>query len=135
MAVSDEQQIRRLMDEWRRCTAEEDLDGLLALTADHAVFLTPRQAPMTKTEFAAGFRKITAKARIDSRQQLKDLGVCDDLAYAWSYLTVAMTGKANGERSEVSGHVLSVFRKNAAGVWQLTRDANLLLGAGNPGRS
>jgi uncharacterized protein (TIGR02246 family) len=130
MAVSDEQQIRHLMDEWRRCTAEEDLDGLLALTADHAVFLTPRQGPMTKTEFAAGFRKITARARIESRQQLKDLGVCDDLAYAWSYLTVILTGKANGARSEVSGHVLTVFRKNAAGIWQLARDANLLLGAG-----
>jgi uncharacterized protein (TIGR02246 family) len=135
MAVSDEQQIKRLMDEWRRCTAEEDVEGLLALTADHAVFLTPRQGPMTKTEFAAGFRKITARAHIESRQQVKDLGVCDDLAYAWSYLTVALTAKANGERSEISGHVLTVFRKNAAGIWQLARDANLLPGAASAVRT
>jgi ketosteroid isomerase-like protein len=53
----------------------EDLDGLLALTADHAVFLTPGNAPITKADFAASFRKITAKARIEPKQQVKDLGI------------------------------------------------------------
>jgi uncharacterized protein (TIGR02246 family) len=132
--ASDEQQIKRLMEEWRRRTAAGDLEGLLALTADHAVFLTPRNAPLTKTDFAAGFRKISEKARIEPKQQIKDLGVCDDLAYAWSYLTIVLTPKAGGTRSESSGHVLTVFRKNAAGEWQLARDANLILGAGNPER-
>ena len=110
------------------------MEGLLALTADHAVFLTPGNAPITKAEFAAGFRRISAKVRIEAKQQVKDLGVCDDLAYAWSHLTVVLTPKAGGPPSENSGHVLTVFRKNAAGAWQLTRDANLLAGAGNPER-
>jgi ketosteroid isomerase-like protein len=51
--ASDEQQIRHLMEEWRRRVSAGDVEGLLALTADHAVFLTPGQAPMTKADFAA----------------------------------------------------------------------------------
>lgn len=37
-------------------------------------------------------------------------------------------------RKESSGHVLTVFRKSADGIWQLARDANLVAGAGNPDR-
>ena len=132
--ASDEQQIRHLQQEWLRCTAAGDLDGLLPLISDHAVFLTPGNAPITKTDFAAGFRKITTKARIEVKQQLKDLGVCDRWAYVWSHLTIALTPKAGGARKETSGHVLTVFRKSAEGSWQLARDANLIAGAGNPDR-
>jgi uncharacterized protein (TIGR02246 family) len=130
----DEQQIRRLMEEWGRCTAAGDLEGLRALIADHAVFLTPGHGPITKVGFADGFRKLSAKARIEARHEIKDIGVCEHLAYAWSRLTVVLTHKASGARSESSGDVLTVFRKNTDGIWQLTRDANLLAGAGNPDR-
>jgi uncharacterized protein (TIGR02246 family) len=129
--ASDEQQIHHLMEEWRRCTAAGDLEGLLALTADHAVFLTPGNAPITKEDFAASFRKMTAKARIEPRHQVKDLGISGDLAYAWSHMTVTFTAKAGGARTERSGHVLTVFRKNPAGGWQLARAAKLIPGAVN----
>jgi ketosteroid isomerase-like protein len=39
--LADEEQIRRLMDEWRRLTAEGDVDGLLSLATGVVVFLTP----------------------------------------------------------------------------------------------
>jgi uncharacterized protein (TIGR02246 family) len=129
--ASDEQQINHLMEEWRRCTVAGDVEGLLALTADHAVFLTPGNAPITKTDFAASFRKITAKTRIEPRQQLKDLGISGDLAYAWSHMTVTFTVKASGARTERSGHVLTIFRKSPASGWQLARAAKLIPGAVN----
>jgi uncharacterized protein (TIGR02246 family) len=125
----DEQQIHRLMEEWRRCTVAGDIDGLLALTADHAVFLSPGNAPITKDDFAASFRRISAKARIEQRQQVKDLGISGDLAYAWSHMTVVFTAKTGGVRTERSGHVLAIFRKSAAGGWQLARAAKLIPGA------
>jgi uncharacterized protein (TIGR02246 family) len=130
----DEQQIHRLMEEWRRCSAAGDVDGLLALTADHAVFLTPGNAPITKADFAASFRRMSAKAQIDPRHQVKDLGISGDLAYAWSHMTVTFTPKGGGARLERSGHVLTVFRRNPAGSWQLARAAKLIPGAVNPDR-
>jgi uncharacterized protein (TIGR02246 family) len=133
MGMSDEQQIKQLMDEWERRTAAGDIEGLLALTADHAVFLSPGAAPITKAAFAADFRKISAKARIEQRQQVKDLGISGDLAYAWTQMTVTFTPKSGGARTERAGHVLAVFRRTAGG-WQLARAAKLIASTAKPDR-
>ena len=130
--ASDEQQIRHLMEEWRRRASAGDVEGLLALTADHAVFLTPGNAPMTKSDFAARFGRMAAKVKIDSVHQVKDLGISGDLAYAWSHVTVGFTAKTGGLRAERSGHVLAIFRRNSAGVWQVARSAKLMPVVDNP---
>jgi ketosteroid isomerase-like protein len=122
------------MEEWRRRASAGDVEGLLALTADHAVFLTPGHAPMTKADFAARFGRMAAKVRIDPVYQLKDVGISGDLAYAWSHVTVVLTAKVGGLRSERSGHVLAIFRRNSAGVWQVARSAKLIPAVDNPDR-
>jgi uncharacterized protein (TIGR02246 family) len=123
---TDEQQIRALMAEWRRRTAAGDVEGVLALMTDDAVFLTPGNPPMTKADFAAGFRSFAGKVEIESTQDVKDLQVSGDLAYSWSHLSVAMTNLETSGRTERVGHVLTVFRKTPAGEWLLARDANLM---------
>ncbi|TMC39591.1 MAG: SgcJ/EcaC family oxidoreductase [Chloroflexi bacterium] len=132
--LTDEQQITHLMDEWRRLTSEGNVDGLLSLLSDDVIFLTPANAPITKQDFAAGFREVAAKARIESTQEVKDLRVSGNIAYAWSYLTVVLIPKDGDKRSESSGHVLSVYQRSPSGSWRLSRDANLVAGAGNPDR-
>ena len=122
------------MEVWRRRASAGDVDGLLALTADHAVFLTPGHAPMTKDDFAARFGRMAAKVRIDPVHQVKDLGISGDLAYAWSHVTVVFTAKTGGVRTERSGHVLAIFRRNSAGVWQVARSAKLVPVVDNPDR-
>ena len=131
---SDKQKIEELLREWKRRSEEGDLDGLLALTADDAVFLTPGNPPISKSDFAKGFRQFTAKAHIEVRQDVKELQVSGAMAFAWSHLDVAITTKAEGKRTQSSGYVLTVFRKGPDGEWRLARDANLTAGAGNPGR-
>jgi uncharacterized protein (TIGR02246 family) len=130
-----EQEIRHVMDEWRRLTAQGDLDGLLALTTFDVVFLTPGNPPIRRKEFAEGFRQVSAKARIESTQDVRDIRVSGDIAYAWSELSVVLTpNDGAGEKWENSGHVLSVFHRSGAGKWLLARDANLMTGAGKPDR-
>ena len=133
--MGDEEQIKRLMDDWRRLTAEADVDGLLLLTTDDVVFLTPENPPITRDAFAAGFRDVSDKARIESTQEVKEVRVSGDIAYAWSQLSVVVTPKAGGDSWENSGHVLSVFHRSASGRWLLARDANVMLGAGDPGKA
>jgi uncharacterized protein (TIGR02246 family) len=129
------QEIRNAMDEWRRLTAGEDLDGLLALTTPDVVFLTPGNPPIGRKEFAEGFRQVSAKARIESTQVLRDIRASGDLAYAWSEVSVVLTPKdGTGQKWENSGHVLTVFHRSTAGKWLLARDANLMTGAGKPDR-
>ena len=122
------------MAEWRRLTAEGNLDGLLSLLADDVIFLTPGNPPITKNDFAAGFREVSAKARIEAMQDVKEIRASGDIAAAWSHLTVALTPKDGGKKSEASGHVLTVFHRSPSGKWLLARDANLVAGAGNPDR-
>ncbi len=133
--IDVEQEIRQVMDEWRRLTAQGDLDGLLALTTFDVVFLTPGNPPIRRKEFAEGFRQVSAKARIESTQDVRDIRVSGDIAYAWSELSVVLTPNDDaGRKWENSGHVLSVFHRSATGKWLLARDANLMTGAGKPDR-
>ncbi len=129
------QNIRSVIDEWRRLTAREDLDGLVALTTDDVVFLTPGNPPIGRKEFVEGFRQVSAKARIESRQDVHDIRVSGDLAYAWSEVSVVLTPKdSTAKQWKNSGHVLTVFHRSASGRWLLARDANLMTGAGKPER-
>jgi len=126
---TDEQQIRKLMDEWRRRTLEGDVEGVLALMTDDAVFLTPGNPPMTRNDFAAAFRGLAGKFQVESTQEIKDLHASGDLAYAWSHISVVMTAAETGARTERAGHVLTVLRKSPSGEWLLARDANLMAAA------
>jgi uncharacterized protein (TIGR02246 family) len=123
---TDEEQIRQLMEDWRRSTLEGDLDAALALMTHDAVFLTCGNAPMTKNDFANAFGQFAGKIRIDSTQEIKDLHASGDVGYAWSYISVVMTFLETGSKTERKGHVLTVFRKSPSGRWVLARDANLM---------
>jgi uncharacterized protein (TIGR02246 family) len=122
------------MAEWRRLTAEGNLDGLLSLSADDVIFLTPGNPPISRDDFARGFQEVSAKAHIETKQDVKEIWSSGDIATAWSHLTVLLTPKDGGKKSEASGYVLTVFRRSPSGNWLLARDANLVAGAGNPER-
>ena len=87
---------------------------------------------MTKADFAARFGRMAVKVQIDPVYQVKDVGVSGDLAYAWSHVTVVFTAKVGGLRTERSGHVLAIFRRSSAGVWQVARSAKLIPVVDNP---
>jgi len=118
--TNEENKIRDVIDRWQRATRDADLDAVLKLIADDAVFLQPGKPPMTKDGFAAAFKSLPRNAPIDARQDIKEIHVTSDHAFCWSHLTVIMEGKTR------SGHVLTIFRQNAEGAWVLSRDANLL---------
>jgi uncharacterized protein (TIGR02246 family) len=121
----DRQAILDLMTTWREATLRGDLPTILTLMTGDAVFLTPGNEPMTRDGFIEKFRGFREGMKLEATQDVKDLQISGDLAYAWTYLDVAVT-LPDGGRGERSGHVLTVFRRAADGRWQLARDANLL---------
>ena len=50
-----------------------------------------------------------------------------------SHITVSTAAPDTGTKSVRAGHVLTVFRKSAAGKWLLARDANFVGAAGGEG--
>ena len=126
--TNDEKQIREVIDRWRIATTANDLDTILSLMTDDALFLTPGKPPMTSDGFAASFRGFAGNIRIESNHDIQEIYASGDLAYCRSHISVVATSVKTGERNERSGHVLTIFRKSADGAWRLSRDANLIGG-------
>jgi uncharacterized protein (TIGR02246 family) len=130
---SDEAAIRDLLVAWRLGTHEGNVDALLGMLTEDVVFLTPGNPPFGRDKFEAGFRQVSAKARIVAEQEVNELRCVGDFAYSLSHLRVTVTPKAGGNGVKTEGHVLSVFRKEG-GRWKIARDANLMPQSGNPNK-
>jgi len=126
--TDDERGIREVIDTWMCATAAGDLARVLELMDDHVVFLGPGRPPMRgKDGFAQASKAAEGRHRIEGSTDVQEVRVFGDLAYCWNQLTVRMSPHDGGEASEMSGPVLSIFRKRADGKWVLFRDANMLV--------
>lgn len=125
---SDEDRIRALVDSWQAATRAGDVDAVLDLMTDDAVFLVPGRPPMGKAEFAELSRVPPGapRATFKSTSGIMEIAISGDMASLWSRLSVTVTPPGADEPIERAGHTLTVFRR-VDGRWLLARDANLLV--------
>ncbi|MBX3301317.1 MAG: nuclear transport factor 2 family protein [Nitrospira sp.] len=125
--LSDEEQIRGLVDIWQSATKAGDIDTVLSLMTDDVVFLVPGRQPMSKAEFAALSRVPagTSHSKFEGKSEIQEVQISGDMAYLWSKLSVTVTPPGASESIERAGHTLTIFRR-VGGKWLLARDANLL---------
>lgn len=125
---ADERAIRDVVSLWHKATAAGDVDTVLGLMTDDAVFLVAGRPPMRgRDEFERGLRGLLAQHRIDSRSEIRQIEVSGTLAYCWSTLSVRVVPISGGTATNRAGDALSILRKQANGSWQVARDANLLV--------
>jgi uncharacterized protein (TIGR02246 family) len=107
-------------------TKSGDIPQVLNLMTDDAIFLVAGKTPMDKAAFEATSRaQASAKMKIEAQSDVKEVQVEDNLAYAWTHLTVSMHQPGKNEPMRRSGSTLTVFKK-VGGRWLLHRDANIL---------
>jgi uncharacterized protein (TIGR02246 family) len=123
---NDEQAIRDLVARWNEATAADDIDTVLTLVAEDAVFLVAGRPPFGKQAFAEGFRGGLEHVRIEAQAEIEDLQVVGDVAYLRNHLWVTVTPRGGGVPMKRTGYTLTVLRKGVDGRWVLTRDANLV---------
>jgi uncharacterized protein (TIGR02246 family) len=129
--ADDKQQIRDLIDTWARASAAGDVEKILSLMDEDAVFLRAGHPLMRgRDAFASQFQEVVKQARIEAGSEIQEIEISGDLAYCWNQLTVTVTPLKGGEPMRRSGPVLTIFRKKEDGRWVLSRDANLLAEAG-----
>lgn len=121
---ADEQAIRDVMTRWMRSTQDGDVDAVLSLMTDDALFMTPGREPFGKKEFASQSKGMK-DVKIQGEATPVEIKVLGDWAYAVNHLTVKMT-PPEGEPKTRSGHTLTIFMRQPDGRWLLARDANLL---------
>lgn len=123
---SDEQQIRELISTWIAASKAGDVQKVLSLMTDDAIFLLPGQPPMRKAGFAAAAQAQAGEGapQFDGKSEIQEIEVTGDWAFVWTRLTVTITPR-DGRPMQRAGHTLSVLRREN-GRWLLARDANLL---------
>lgn len=120
----DEQQIRRRVDDWMQATMRGDVESVLGLIAEDALFLLPGHAPISKEDFAETQRAMRG-LRFTIDYAIREVVVVGDLAYCWNQLEVTIPLRDEEEPHRRGGNVLSVWRRRD-GAWLLVRDANQL---------
>ena len=104
-----------------------DVDTVLSLMSDDAIFLVPGQPVMRKADFAAAAHAQAAAdaPQFDGTSEIQEIKILGDWAFMWTRLTVVVTPPGNAESMTRKGHTLTILEKQD-GKWLLARDANLL---------
>jgi len=124
--LSDELQIRALIDSWSAATRAGDLGAILNLMTEDVVFLTAGNGPMHREDFIAAFKSMAGNVEIDGRSNVQEITVAGDLAVCWNLIEVKVTPLAGGATIKRAGNTLTAFRRGNDGQWRIWRDANML---------
>lgn len=124
---SDEQEIRQLVSTWMTASKAGDVETVLSLIADDAVFLLPGHAVMRKADFAVAERAQSGQnaPQFNGSSEIQEIKILGDWAFMWSKLTVIVTQPGGVQSTTRAGHTLSILKKQN-GKWVLARDANML---------
>ena len=123
---NDEQAIRDLVARWSDASMAGEVETVLELIAEDAVFHVAGREPYGKEAFAHSFRQGLEQVRLDIRSEIAELEVVGDIAYARNHLRVLITPRGGGVPMERTGYAMTIFRKLPEGKWVLSRDANLM---------
>jgi uncharacterized protein (TIGR02246 family) len=124
---NDEAAIRQLVSTWLTASKAGDIETVLGLMTDDAVFLVPGLPPMRKPDFAAALRAQSSQSApgVDATSEIQEIQILGDWAFMWTKLSVVVTPPDGSPPVERAGHTLTVLRKENS-RWLLARDANLL---------
>jgi uncharacterized protein (TIGR02246 family) len=126
MSQSDEQAIRAVVAEWMAASQRGDVQTVLGLMTEDALFLTPGNEPMNRAAFEAASRtQPPQKPQMEAMSDIREVQVEGNMGFLWSKLAVTVTSP-DGSVVKREGHTLTVFRKHE-GKWLLARDANMLV--------
>ncbi|GLU31071.1 SgcJ/EcaC family oxidoreductase [Trinickia caryophylli] len=123
--TEDEHAIRALVDTWMSASKAGDTQTLLGLMTDDMVFMTPDREPFGKQAFAAA-SQAQQGMRIEGTAEILELRVVGDWAFMRNRIDIRVWPPGTAEPIRHAGYTLTLAHKNAAGQWQLARDANLV---------
>jgi uncharacterized protein (TIGR02246 family) len=122
--TDDERAIHKLVDTWMTASKSGDLETVLDLMTDDAIFMVPGREPFDKDGFAEAAKSM-GDTRIEGESEIIELRIFGD----WAFIRnrIAMTAFPPGESPlHQSGYTLTLLRKENDGRWRLARDANLV---------
>ena len=126
--LSDEQEIRALIATWMAASKTGDVEKVLSLMTEDAVFLiSGPPSMMTKSDFAAAMKSQgkPGAPKFEGTSEIQEIKVLGDWAFMWTKLRVVATPPGGALPIVRAGPTLSILKKEH-GRWRLARDANML---------
>lgn len=121
---TDERQIRDVVTNWLAASKAGDTATVLSLMTEDVLFMTPGREPFGKEAFSNQSSQMKG-VQIEGKPDVQEIKVLGDWAWMRNHLEIKIT-PPNGTPIIKKGHILTILKKNAAGRWQIHRDANLL---------
>ena len=130
--TDDERAIRDLVATWMAASQAGDVQTVLSLIAEDAIFMVPGREPFGKEAFATASQGMK-NIRLEGTSDIRELKVLGDWAYLRNYIQLTVT-PPQGRAVRRAGYTLTILRKQPNGKWLLARDANLLTEASQTGQ-
>jgi uncharacterized protein (TIGR02246 family) len=123
----DQSQIRLLSQTWIEAMRAKDIDRLLSMIDDNAVFLPPGSPPVRgRDEITNMLRTFFSRCDPEQSIDIGEIKICGDWAFAWGAETMKATPVNGGSPLTMRGHGLSILRRQPAGFWKFARGINNL---------
>ncbi len=122
----DEQAIRAVHAAWMDAVNAGDLEQLLALMTDDVVFLNPGQEPLGRDGFPDRFTAGHRQFDLRCISELEEVEVAGEIAYTLCRDRLSLRPRAGGPAKALTGHRMTIYRKQPDGRWLLARDAHTL---------
>ena len=119
----DEQAIRQFVEDWFAASKSGDVDAILKLMDEDAVFMSAGAEPFGAQAFKAAAAQMKSM-NIEMASDIQEIRVLGDWAFFRSRLELSIAPR-RGKTLKRAGHTLTILRKKD-GRWVLSRDANML---------
>jgi uncharacterized protein (TIGR02246 family) len=123
---SEEQDIRDAHAVWISAVNSGDVDLLLTLMTDDAVFLGPGQQPFGPNGFRTNFAAAKEQFVFTCASEIEEASVVGDIAYVRSRDDLRIAPRTGGPEVKLTGHRLTIYQRGKDGHWLLARDAHTL---------
>ena len=123
---ADKRTIVALVDRWRVATKAKDLDVILALLADDAVFLPSTLPPLRgRDEVAKMYRDFFPRYReIQQEGSIEEVRVAGDWAFFWGTDELHLTPESGENKIHMRGKGLGILKREPDGSWRFWRGIN-----------
>jgi len=121
----DEQEIRKLVADWKVAIKNKDVPRLLTFITDDAVFLTSNTPPLKgKKAVESLYRDIFARFNVEQETTTEEIEVDGDRAFTWGTDALTLIPVAGGNPIKLKGYGMTILQRRPDGSWRIMRGIN-----------
>lgn len=121
----DKELVEQLINRWRDAARAKQINQILDMITDDAVFLAPGAPPLRGKEAVSRvYQNVFAQFEVEQDFQLEEVQIVGDFAFAWGVDSATVKPLAGGDAVSQRGHGMMILRRDSTGAWKFARGIN-----------